>query len=90
MEKAEVVLKEQPTNEEALLLKGGSLLAKKENDRAIQFLKEISDKGVRAPDAYLMLASAYLAKQNAGEAEKTLRQGISNNPKSGALHFRAG
>jgi len=87
MEKAELVLKQKPTQEEALLLKGGCLLAKKEGEQAVRFLKGIVEKGVRVPDAYLMLASAYLLKADTGEAEKALRQGVAGNPKSLALLF---
>ena len=87
MEKAEMVLKQQPAREEALLLKGGCLLAKKEGEQAVRFLKGIVDSGIRVPDAYLMLASAYLLKPDTGEAEKALRQGVGSNPKSTALLF---
>ena len=74
LKKADLVLTGDPKHEDAHILKGAALLAKKETDAALKFLRDAVGSHVRKPDGYLMLNLAYLQKGDAPGAEKTLRE----------------
>ncbi|MDD2338639.1 MAG: tetratricopeptide repeat protein, partial [Geobacteraceae bacterium] len=52
MEKAELVLKREPKNEDAMLLKATVLLSKKEGEKARELLEGMIAQGLRKPDVY--------------------------------------
>lgn len=49
-------------------------------------LDRLRGKGVKDPNLFMLLASVYNQEQNAAQAEESLKQGISANPKSVILH----
>ncbi|HBO69305.1 MAG TPA: hypothetical protein DD658_03825 [Deltaproteobacteria bacterium] len=86
MEKAERILTEAPGDEDALLLKGAVLVARKDFTAADGYLEGLIGKGVRSPDAYELLAAARRRKGDAKGAEEALRRGIAADGTSVALH----
>jgi tetratricopeptide (TPR) repeat protein len=82
MEKAELILKKDATHTDGLLLKGAVYVARKEFTTAIPFLDGLIAKGISKPDAFMLLASAHMQKNDAVQAEATLVKGGVANPKS--------
>jgi tetratricopeptide (TPR) repeat protein len=82
MEKADLILKRDGNNIDGILLKGAVYVAKKEFDTAIPYLEGIISKGNTKPDAYQLLASAFLQKNDLKNAESVLTKGVAANPKS--------
>jgi len=82
LEKAELVLKENPGNEEALLLKSGVALRGKNPDEALGVLQKLLDQKSIRPELYGELATAYEQKNDPAKAEEWLRKGVETNPKS--------
>ncbi len=85
MEKARLVLGQEPENPEALLLKGSVLLAQRDLDAAAGIFEGLLQKGVTRPEVFLALAMARAG--NLAQAEKTLQEGIAANKNSVALHL---
>ena len=81
LEKAEYVLKIEPGNEDALLLKATILMAKQNDNEAMALLQSMEQRGMKRPEIYILTASAYLKGNNMTEAENVLRRGIAANPK---------
>ena len=87
MEKADIVLAQEPANPEALMLRGSVQLVKKDFAAAIKIFEGLLQKGVNKPEVYLMLATAQAQADNLPKAEKTLQEGIAANKDSVALHM---
>lgn len=86
LEKAELVLKAEPQNQDAAVVKAEAVLLQKESDKAISLLNQLIAKGVKPDEVYLALTAAYNQKGDAKRAEQTLRDGIAANPKSLGLN----
>jgi len=87
MEKAELVLKSDPKNEAALILKGAVLTKKKDFDGARRFFESVVGREVRKPDGYMLLTSLYAQTGDMKNAEKTLLEGIRFNEKYVPLYI---
>jgi tetratricopeptide (TPR) repeat protein len=87
MEKADIVLKGDSLNEDALLLKSSIYLAQKKLGEADVILKGLKSKGSKSPELYLLLASTSLQRNDGPGAEETLKEGIKANPSSASLHM---
>ena len=80
LEEVEVILKREPANAEALVLKGAALVKMKETDRAIALLNEVVGKTITTPESYQILALAYRNRGDIRNAEDAIRKGIGANP----------
>jgi tetratricopeptide (TPR) repeat protein len=78
-EKAETVLKLEPGNEDALLLKASVLMLEKDSSGALNLLTGLLRRGVKQPDLFILASSAQLLLNKTKEAEKTLLSGIEVN-----------
>ena len=87
LERVELALKDEPKNEDALLLKGAIMIARNDPSEARKYMEELIKSGITRPDAFLILASAYLQEQNMTGAEKALLRGIEANPQSSTLYL---
>jgi tetratricopeptide (TPR) repeat protein len=87
MEKADLVLKREPKNEEALLLKATVLLARKDSDKARSTLQGMIGEGMTKPDVYILLASTCIQNNDKVALEQVLLKGITANPRSTALNL---
>ena len=87
MEKAELVLKAEPKNEQALLVKATVFLIRKEADASRALLEEKINEGVNGPDMFLVLSASYQEKGDAAGTERVLRKGLEANPKSVGLNL---
>ena len=86
-EEIDLVLKEDPKNEEGLLLQSAIYLAKKDPGRARSLLEGLIAQGSTKPDVYLMLALvSRQAGDDKGEGDAILK-GIQANPKSANLYM---
>jgi len=85
MEKAELALAKDPADPEGLMLKGSTLLARREFEAAARVFEGLLQKGVRKPEAFLALATAQVQAGGPAQAEKTLQDGIAANRDSAAL-----
>ena len=81
-EKAELILKNDSVNADGLLLKGAVYIAQKEFATAITFLESTIAKGISKPDAFMLLASAHMQKNDVAAAEAVLLKGCAANSKS--------
>jgi len=86
-EKADLVIKEDPGNEEGVLLKASVLLLRNDMADASTFLTGQIEKGSTHPEVYLLLAACYSREKRAGNAEETLLKGVDLNPSSVALRL---
>jgi tetratricopeptide (TPR) repeat protein len=82
MEKADIVLKNNAKNEDALLLKGIAMLMKNDASGACRFLEDIVGTTVKKADGYLILSSAYAKAGNEQKAEEILRKGLAAHERS--------
>jgi len=87
LEKAELILKKDGANLDGLLLRGAVYVAKKDLATAIPYLEGIIAKGKTKPDAYQLLASAYVLKNDLKGAEDALSKGVAANPSSVAMIY---
>jgi tetratricopeptide (TPR) repeat protein len=84
-EQIDLVLKEEPKNEEALLVQSAIYLVNKDPGRARSLLEGLIAQGSTKPDIYLMLAIvSRQAGDDKGEGD-AIRRGIQANPKSANL-----
>ncbi|MEA2108938.1 MAG: tetratricopeptide repeat protein [Pseudomonadota bacterium] len=81
MEKAELVLRREPDNQEALNLKAACLLADKQEVEAKKILESLVQKDTRLADPYLLLARLQLKNEDFAGAKKLLKQLLAFNPK---------
>ena len=86
-EKAELVLKKEPKNEEALLLQASVLLSRKEIAKARTQLEEMIKGGMTKQDEYMLLTATYVLDKDTKGLEKALQEGIAANPKSIPLNL---
>ena len=84
-EEIDIVLKEEPKNEEARLLQGTIYLMKKEYAKAKSLLEGLLAEGMTKPDVYMLLAMA--ARQTGGDESAVLQRGIAANPKAVPLYL---
>ena len=87
LEKAELVLKKEAKNTEALLLKATALKFQNKKEEAIKILKEIISLDPKKAQAYISLAQLYEVKNDLALAEETLKTGLKNNPKNLSLNL---
>ncbi len=87
MEKAELVLKEEPKNEEARLLRAAVLLMRKEFDKTLTYLDELIKDGITKQDLYMLQSAAYLQEGDKKNAESALKNGVEKNPQSKMLRL---
>jgi tetratricopeptide (TPR) repeat protein len=87
LEIADMILKEAPDHEEALLFKATVLLAKNEPGPSAALLEGLIVKGSTRPETYRLLASAYARGGKRQEAEEIFLQGIAKNPDSVPLRL---
>jgi tetratricopeptide (TPR) repeat protein len=84
-EQIDLVLKEEPKNEEGLLVQSAIYLVKQDPGRARSLLEGLIAQGSTKPDIYLMLAIiSRQAGDDKGEGD-AIRRGIQANPKSVSL-----
>ena len=102
--RAEKVLKMDPNNLEARLLRGSATFSLNEQDAAIRQIEEAIQLHPNAGNAYSVLGQmqakrgdaaaargdAAAARGDAAAAEKSLRQGVELDPKSVAAHLELG
>ena len=87
MEKAELVLKKEPNNDEALLLKAGILIDGIKGDEGAAILNGLLAKKITKPEVYLMLFKNAMRNKDIQGGEKILLEGIAANPKSLDLYM---
>ena len=64
LETADVALKAEPANEQALIVKAAALLAKKESDKALELMEDLIGKGSKNADAFLLVSAASIQKND--------------------------
>jgi predicted Zn-dependent protease len=79
-------LKDDPKDEDALILKGAVLTKKKDNAGALRLMESVIGRDVKKYDGYLFLSSLYLQEKNTQRAEQILLEGIKANEKSVPLY----
>jgi len=85
--KADLVIKNNPKSEDALVLKASVLLVKKDIAGARRLLEDNIGRTLGKPDGYLLLAAIYSQEQNKQKIENILQKGLAANPKSIPLHL---
>jgi tetratricopeptide (TPR) repeat protein len=73
LEKADLVLKAEPDNEKAKVLRAGCLLAEKKEAEAEKILQGLIDAGSELSDVYLMEANIQIRRSRLDQAEKLLQ-----------------
>ena len=86
MERAAVILREDPGNEDAQILQGAVLLAGKEYGKARAHLEGMLSRGVTKPDVYMLLAATYTRDKEYRSAEGVLVRGLKTHEKFLPLH----
>ena len=86
LEKAELVLKAEPENVKAAILKASVLLRTRRRPEARQVLNGLLDRGVTEPDVYLLLALDAAQKNDAAGAVSILKKGAAANPDSVGIY----
>ncbi len=87
MGKAELVLKKEPNNDEALLLKAGILIDGIRGEEGAAILKGLLARKITKPEVYLMLFRNAMRNKDIQGGEKILLQGIAANPKALELYM---
>jgi len=72
MERAEIILREDPGNEDAQILKAAVFLAGNEYGKARAHLEGMLSRGVTKPDVYMLLAASYTRDKEYRSAEGVL------------------
>jgi len=80
------VLKENPTDNEALYIKGKLALAKRDAPSAIAAFRSVTRDQPNFVDAYLSLAEAQMLDKNMDLAKENLQKAVELNPKSVKAH----
>jgi predicted Zn-dependent protease len=87
--RAETVLKNDPANPDATLMKASALLAqKREPEATVNLLEPLYAAGQRQRDLILLLAGAYLRQGQNTKGESVLKAGIEAHPQDIALHLQ--
>ncbi|MEA2083332.1 MAG: tetratricopeptide repeat protein [Thermodesulfobacteriota bacterium] len=81
LEKADVVLGNDPENNEALLLKSAALLRFEKIDQAEKLLNSLLEKDNTIPRTYFLLADLYIRRGEREKAVEMLKQGSKADPK---------
>ena len=87
-EEIDIVLKEEPKNEEARLLQGAVYLMKQEYAKAKSLLEGLLAEGVTKPDVYMMLAM--VSPATGGDESAVLQKGIAGKSESRHLYHGTG
>jgi FimV-like protein len=87
MEKAELVLKKVPNNDDALLLKAGIFIQGNKGDEGAAILRGLLAKKITKPEVYLMLFNNAIRNKDIESGGKILAEGIAANPKSLDLYM---
>lgn len=87
VENADLVLKAEPANEQALIVKAAAFLAKKEGEKTLGLMKDLIAKGSKSADAYLLMSAASIQKNDFHGAEQALVSGIKVIPQSLPLNL---
>ena len=86
MERAEIILREDPGNEDAQILQGAVFLAGKEYGKARAHLEGMLSRGVTKPDVYMLLAASYTRDKEYRSAEGVLVKGLKTHEKFLPMH----
>lgn len=86
-EKAELVLRKEPDNQQALLLQGGILLGERKTEQAIVLLEKLLPRNEKDVELYTLLAMAYRQLGDLASTENILQKGAANNPRSIHLYL---
>ncbi|MEW6380211.1 MAG: tetratricopeptide repeat protein [bacterium] len=78
-EKADIVLKKEPSNTEALLLQSSLFLARKKYPQAEEMLRKVIAREDKRGEAYLLLSEVYFQQKDLNRAKGILREGIAKN-----------
>src|SRR5208283_65489 len=87
LEAADIALKAEPANEQALIVKAAAFLAKKEGEKAQGLMEDLIGKGSKNADAFLIMSAAFVQKNDLHGAEQALNRGIKANPQSLMLNL---
>lgn len=86
-EQIDAVLKKQPTNSDALLVKAAIAEREGKDEDAIKQAGELIKTAPSETGAYALLADIYFKQQKLENSIEILRQGITANPKDVSLHM---
>ncbi|MDH4237404.1 MAG: tetratricopeptide repeat protein, partial [Nitrospira sp.] len=89
-EQADIILASAPDDQEALIIRGRSLINEKRHQDGIAELKKALARDPQQTGIYLEISRAYFFANDRAAAEETLRQGLSAIPKSPDLMLALG
>jgi tetratricopeptide (TPR) repeat protein len=86
-QKADLVLKSEPSNVSAIFVRASTYITRNEQEKAISFLEDKIAQGVGNPETFLLLSTAYGQKNDTKSVQRVLKQGIDANQKSAGLNI---
>jgi len=81
-EKIALILTADPEHKEALIMRGAILQQQGKSDLALLHLRQLLERGIDAPDVYLLLALNHKTSGNHQREGQVLEEGLSHNPDS--------
>jgi len=87
MEKAELILKKEPDNADALLLKASVFIQGGRGQEGVAILNGLLARKITKPEVYMMLFNNAIRNQDLPGGEKILTEGIAANPRSLDLYM---
>lgn len=79
-EKIALILAADPEHKDALIMRGAILQQQGKSDQALLHLRQLLERGIDAPDVYLLLALNHKTAGNHEREGQLLADGLSHNP----------